>query len=170
MSPSVMVRPRVRWTLPDLQLIVGPVEKETDPPEMPPVNPWMAGWRSLRPAVDHPLKLPAERSRVSGSTTSTPTRDPDSILHLAGERLPRLARGHRPAVGSSLDPHSQGVEPALAREDQLEVRASPAVRDHQLLELRGEDVDATQDDHVVAAAGHFLHAPERRPGGSGSKR
>ena len=109
--------------------------------------------------------LPAERSSVSGSTTSTATVTPTRSLT---SRASACAAGSRRSGGQSERASTRTVNvssrPARPRIS-WKWGDSPAVRTHQLLELRRKDVDAAKDDHVVAAPGHLLHAPERGAGG-----
>jgi hypothetical protein len=60
--------------------------------------------------------------------------------------------------------HLDRVEVALARDDELVLARELAVREDDLLDLGREQVDAADDEHVVAAADDLAHAAHRARG------
>src|SRR5581483_6403742 len=70
-------------------------------------------------------------------------RDADVLLHERRELGARaFAQRSGRCVAARLDAHGQLVEPLRPREDELEVRREAGHTQDQLLDLRGEEVDA----------------------------
>ena len=69
----------------------------------------------------------------------------------------------------ALDAHGQLVHAGPRRELQAEVRGELLDAEHDLLDLRGEQVHAAQDDHVVVAPGDLLDAAHARSRGAGQQ-
>ncbi len=80
----------------------------------------------------------------------------DVVAHLCALLSGELLAARR--VGSRLHFHRQGIERSLAREYQLVVRGETGKIDEDGLDLRGIDVDAADDQHVVVTSGH-AHEP-----------
>ena len=104
------------------------------------------------------------RSIVSGGATSTAQLMPTSVLMRCAQ-----PGGDLLAVGAGvrrqhLAAHLDRVEAALARDDELVLPRQLAVAEDDLLDLRREQVDAADDQHVVAAADDLAHAPHAARG------
>ena len=98
--------------------------------------------------------LPCERGTSPGALTTTLQVTPISDLMwcVTSSALRDAVAGRR--VRRQLDLDRHGIERALARQHDLVVRRKPRKADQHRLDLRGIDVDAADDEHVVVAAGH----------------
>src|SRR5687767_347061 len=114
----------------------------------PPVTSTVFTRPSFRSLVDDALRL---ADRAFHGTDSDLRADADRGLDAALEA--------RLSGGVAFDDHGQVVERSLLGYLQHVVRRKPGLLEDQLLDLRGEDVDATDDQHVVGAAGDLLDAP-----------
>ena len=121
----------------------------------------------LRPLVDTRRALPISvRSMLSGATDVDRGRDADQRLDALLQPSARSrARGsalgvRRAAARSAPRPRRE----CLAGDDELVLARELAVREHDLLDLRREHVDAADDQHVVAAADDLAHAAHRARG------
>ena len=90
---------------------------------------------------------------------------PISVLMRCCSAPATAARSAGLVARRQLAQHLHLVERALARDHQLVLPRQLAVLEHQLLDLRGEDVDAADDQHVVAAADDLAHAAHAARGG-----
>ena len=78
------------------------------------------------------------------------------MLQQAGCGLRQRTVGRH--AGTGFDRDTQAVHGALAGQDALVMRRELSVPENQLLDLRGEHIDATHNHHVIAAASDFFHA------------
>src|ERR1700760_771731 len=85
----------------------------------------------------------------------------DAFLQVAadGARIAAYMRGQQFAQ------HFDLVQQPVARDDKLVLAAERAVRQHDLLDLRREQVHAADDQHVVGAADNLAHAAHAARGG-----
>src|SRR6185312_16038782 len=120
-------------------------------------------WRSAaRAQVDDPARL-ADRALDLADRHDLDLRaDPDQRLDVVPQRggdalLAGGAVGRR--LGPQLRHHLELVE--LVRPADLEqvMAGERRLLEDQLLDLTREEIDPADDQHVVAAAGHLLHAP-----------
>src|SRR5689334_9651496 len=101
--------------------------------------------RLPRSLVDDPPRLAHRPLDAAGveDVDAGAGADPalDVVLHLAGDGLAVEVAG----VGRGLDVDGELVEPAGPGQHALEVWRQPRDRQHDLLDLRGEDVDPAHD-------------------------
>ena len=111
--------------------------------------------------------LPSLRGMLAGRTSVTCTRKPTTVRWNAA--CVRAASPGAPILSLKVS----GVTSTCtsiwsspwAREDDLIMRQRAFDPQQRGLDLRGEDVDAADDEHVVAAPADAPHAPQRRPHG-----
>src|SRR6218665_2844624 len=85
----------------------------------------------------------------------------DALLHRIGQRLALAGRQVRRQARLQLAAHGHLVQMASARHQNLVVPRQPAAVQHDLFDLRGKQVHATDDQHVVRAADDLADAPHR---------
>ena len=102
---------------------------------------------------------------LSGGPTVTAVVMPISVLMRWRSAAATTTSASAPAcAGQQLASHLDAVEVAFARDDELVLPRELAVLEHQLLDLGREQVDAADDQHVVAAADDLAHAAHRARG------
>src|SRR6267378_6053416 len=112
---------------------------------------------SFRPLVDDALRL-ADRALDAADS---------HIDRNADVGLDAMLQPCRAGI-VSFDQNGQMVERPLLGNLERVMRAEPRLLEDQLLDLRREQVDAADDQHVVGAASDFLHAAHSA-GGSGQQ-
>src|SRR5699024_4196807 len=80
----------------------------------------------------------------------------DVLVQFACGTLAGLFRG---ALVVTFYVHYHFSHTAGAAQFDLEVRSKTSTFEDLLFNLSGEDVDPAQNDHVIAAASNFFHAP-----------
>src|SRR5690349_2894261 len=108
---------------------------------------------SLVATVDDALRLADERAlegvgRRHRDGAADADQGLDAVLHRTCDLLPVRGGVRRQHLAAHLD----GIEVALTRHHQLVLARELPVPEDDLLDLRREQVDATDDEHVVAAA------------------
>src|SRR5690349_10367671 len=112
--------------------------------------------------IDHPLRLADERPLDRLRRTDIDLRaDPDQRLDAVAKRRGDLVAIRLRVLRQHLAAHFDCVEIAFARDDELVLPRELAVGEDDLLDLRREEVDAANDQHVVAAADDLAHPPHR---------
>ena len=88
------------------------------------------------------------RSSVLGRPTATVVVMPTMVL-MRWRSHRELAAVDVGVLGQHLATHLDRVEVALARDDELVLAGELAVAEDDLLDLRGKDIHAADDQHVV---------------------
>jgi hypothetical protein len=88
----------------------------------------------------------------------------DSVLDEGRKRLPGSLGVTCCCFAPSFHADGQCVQPALLCEYALKMWRQFWNAEDEFLDLCGEQVHATKDDHVVGATGYSLHPPHRSSG------
>src|SRR5581483_7793420 len=130
-----------RWITPDILRVISarlPTAYHTQPPALP-------------PSIDEPLRFTDGSLDRAWRMHFHSHADSDVRLHEArqGDRRMPAAVVARARLSGTFDMDGKGIQ--MMRTRQLEAvmrRESRSAQDH-LLDLRGKDVDAANDEHVV---------------------